>query len=104
MDAFKTVNKIFTTEPNEPNTYNLRLDPNDPMNRNVNINDILINILINGITTLFGNGVNAGNITREQFDLANSYMKSLGYNTKLELVCEDGGGIPTKVNISFEKI
>lgn len=35
LDAFKTIKK----PPQMPNTLNLRLDPNNPVNSNVNIYD-----------------------------------------------------------------
>jgi len=95
LDLFKTINLIFTKEPMKPKTYNLRLNPNDSNNADKNIYDILINIFINGMNTLFGSKVHPGNITKEQFDLLNDYIKSLGYNTNL-MKSED------MINISFD--
>jgi hypothetical protein len=100
LDAFKTINMIFTSEPKEPNTLNLRLDPDDPNNANVNIYDILINVYLNGMITLFGNQVNPGNINKEQYDLLNKYMASLGYYAHYETKRNEHN-IPTHVEITF---
>lgn len=100
LDAFKTINMIFTSEPKEPNSLNLRLDPDDPNNANVNIYDILINVYLNGMVTLFGSTVNPGNINKEQYDLLNKYMASLGYHANYERKTNEHG-IPTHVEITF---
>lgn len=91
---------IFTSEPKEPNTLNLRLDPDDPNNANVNIYDILINVYLNGMITLFGNQVNPGNINKEQYNLLNKYMASLGYYANYETKRNEHN-IPTHIEISF---
>ena len=101
LDLFKTINMIFTMEVKEPKTYNLRLNPDDPNNSDKNINDILINVFINGMNTLFGKETNPGNITQDQFDILNNYMKSLGYNTLMNLVM-DKNNTPKSIDISFE--
>lgn len=100
LDAFKTINLIFTAEPKEPNTLNLRLDPNDPNNANVNIYDILINVYLNGMITLFGNQVNPGNVNKDQYDILNKYMASLGYYANYERKTNEHG-VPTHVEITF---
>lgn len=100
LDCFKTINMIFTSEPKEPNTLNLRLDPDDPNNANVNIYDILINVYLNGMATLFGNQVNPGNINKEQYNLLNKYMASLGYYANYETKRNEYN-VPTHVEISF---
>lgn len=100
LDCFKTINMIFMSEPKDPNTLNLRLDPNDPNNANVNIYDILINVYLNGMITLFGNQVNPGNINKEQYDLLNKYMASLGYYANYETKRNEYG-VPTHVEILF---
>lgn len=99
-DCFKTINMIFASEPKEPNTLNLRLDPNDANNANVNIYDILINVYLNGMGTLFGSTVNPGNINKEQYDLLNKYMASLGYHANYETKINEHG-VPTHVEILF---
>lgn len=99
-DAFKTINLIFTAEPKEPNTLNLRLDPNDTNNDNINIHDILINVYLNGMVTLFGQEVNPGNVNKEQYDILNKYMASLGYYANYETKTNEYG-IPTHVEITF---
>jgi hypothetical protein len=91
---------IFMSEPKEPNTLNLRLDPDDPNNANVNIYDILINVYLNGMSTLFGNQVNPGNINNEQYNLLNKYMASLGYHANYETK-KNEYNVPTHVEISF---
>lgn len=103
LDAFKTINMIFTSEPKEPNTLNLRLDPNDPNNDNVNIYDILINVYLNGMATLFGSTVNPGNINKEQYNLLNKYMASLSYHANYETKRNEHS-IPTHVEISFTEL
>lgn len=100
LDCFKTINMIFTSEPKEPNTLNLRLDPDDPNNANVNIYDILINVYLNGMITLFGSIVNPGNINKEQYNLLNKYMASLGYYANYERKTNENG-TPTHVEITF---
>ena len=100
LDCFKTINMIFTSEPKEPNTLNLRLDPDDPNNSDVNIYDILINVYLNGMITLFGSTVNPGNISTEQYNLLDKYMASLGYNTNYETKINEHN-IPTHVEITF---
>lgn len=102
LDCFKTINMIFTSEPKEPNTLNLRLDPSDPNNANVNIYDILINVYLNGMATLFGSNVNPGNINKEQYNLLNKYMASLGYIANYETK-KNEHNIPTHVEISFSE-
>lgn len=98
VDYFKQLNRvIFKSEPLPPKSFLLELDENTQGGQGTVIYDILINIFLNGITTLFGNTVNPANITKEQFDLVNKYMHSTGYNTKLELDLENN-----RVNISFE--
>ena len=97
LDLFKHFVMIFNEPPQKAKFYNLRLDENNPENQDVNFNDILIQIFINGIGVLFGTEITPATITKEQFDLANSYIHSFGYNTLYEIV--DG-----KVNIWFEKL
>jgi len=103
LDALKTINMIFISEPKEPNTLNLRLDPDDPNNANVNIYDILINVYLNGMATLFGSTVNPGNINKEQYEFLNRYMASLGYNVNYETKTNEHN-IPTHVEISFKRL
>lgn len=100
LDAFRTINEIFKVEVKPRKFYNLRLDPTDPENTQKNIYDILINVFLNGIVTLFGNTVNPQNIQKDQFDKLNSYMHSLGYNTVMNGVY-DSNGNPSNIEISF---
>ena len=102
LDAFKTINLIFTTEPNDPNSLNLRLDPSDANNSNININDILMNVYLNGMNTLFGQQTNVGNLNKDQFDHLNKYMASLGHYANLERKTNENG-IATHVEITFSK-
>lgn len=102
LDCFKTINMIFTSEPKEPNSLNLRLDPDDPNNSDINIYDILINVYLNGIITLFGKEINPGNINKDQYDITNKYMASLGYHANYEKKINEDG-IPTHIEITFSK-
>lgn len=102
LDAFKTINLIFTAEPKDPNSLNLRLDSDDPNNQHININDILINVYLNGMNTLFGKQTNIGNINKDQFDHLNKYMASLGHYANLERKSNQNG-IPTHIEITFCK-
>ena len=101
MDFFKTINVIFTEQVRPPGFYNLRLDESEICNDNININDVLINVFINGIHTLFGESVTPANIKKEQFLQANRYMLSLGYDTQYEYIIENN--IPINVKIWFNK-
>lgn len=103
LDAFATVNKIFEAELKPPNFYNLKLDENNPDNKDKNFYDILINVFLNGMVTLFGNTVHPGNIQQNDFNTLNNYMHSLGYNTIMKGVYDEHGN-PSNVEISFEPL
>lgn len=103
LDAFATINEIFKLDVKPPKFYNLRLDPNDPVNSEKNIYDILISVFLNGIVTLYGNTVNPQNIQKDEFDNLNSYINSLGYNTLIKGVYDEIGN-PSNIEISFEKL
>lgn len=103
QDAFQFLNVIFTEAPKEPNTYNLRLDDSNPDNANIKIEDILINVFVNGLKTLFGESVNFRTITQEQYNLINQYMRSLGYNAIFEYEYDDDN-FPINVKVWFEKL
>ena len=100
IDFFKTINMIFTKEPKPPKSLNLLLDPEDKNNENVNLYDILMNVYLNGMNTLFGSEINVGNITKEQFDTLNIYMASLGYYTNCERITNELN-VTTHIEISF---
>lgn len=103
QDAFQVFNIIFQDEPKSANHYNLRLDDTNPENKDVNFNDILIGIFFNGIKILFGENTNLRNITQNQYDLINTYMKSLGYITILNYEYDDDN-FPINIKVWFEKL
>jgi hypothetical protein len=103
QDAFKIFEVIFTEDPKPSNTYNLRLDDSNPENANIRIDDILINIFLHGMKTLFGVDVNLRTITQEQYEHLNKYMHSLGYNTHFQYEYDDDN-FPINVKVWFEKL
>lgn len=95
-DYYEMLNKIFLSDPLSPKSFYLEFDSN---NNNVTINDILINVFINGMITLFGKNTNPSNITKEQLKLVNKYINSIGYETVFEKNMEQ-----KKIDISFKKL
>lgn len=102
QDAFKVFDVIFSEEPKDPNTYNLRLDTTNPENESVLLDDILINLFLTGLKTLFGEECNLQNITQDQFTLINKYMNSFGFKTILDYEYDDNN-LPVHVKIWFDK-
>ena len=102
MDFTKVINKIFLEAPKQKNYFDLKLDPGDNFNKNVNFNDILINIFITGCKTLYGENTEPNKITNEQFNNVNLYMESLGYTTHYEYIYNENN-IATNINIWFSK-
>jgi hypothetical protein len=102
QDAFKVFDLIFSEEPKEPNTYNLRLDTTNPENESVLLDDILINLFFTGLKILFGEECNLQNITQDQFILINKYMSSFGFKTILDYEYDDNN-LPVHVKIWFDK-
>lgn len=103
QDAFQILNVIFTEPPKEANFYNLRLDESNPDNANIKFEDILINVFVNGLKTLFGESTNFRNITQEQYNIINQYMHSLGYNAVFEYEYDDDN-YPINLKVWFEKL
>lgn len=52
QDAFTVLDVLFKTDPQPPKHYNLRLDEDNPENKNVNFHDILMTVFLNGMKTL----------------------------------------------------
>lgn len=103
QDAFQVFNIIFQDLPKPPNHYNLRLDENNPENKNVNFNDILLNIFFNGMKILFGESTNLRNITQEQYGLINKYIQSLGYSVIFNYEYDDDN-FPINIKVWFEQL
>ena len=100
LDFFETINKIFMSDLKSPGFYDLKLN-DAPNNKDININDILIHVFLNGLNTLFGNSVTLLNISNEQYNIANNYMKSLGYSTYFNYKY-DKDNKPINIDIWFE--
>lgn len=103
QDAFKTFETIFLEDPKSPNTYNLTLDNSNPDNSNIKIDDILINVFLTGMKSLFGETTTLRNITQEQYEYIDKYMQSFGYHTIFNYEYDDDN-FPINVKIWFEKL
>lgn len=75
------INQIFTRPPQPPCTYVICLSQ-DLSDKNINMFQFLMNILITGAKKLYGENINAQNLTNEQFNTLKMYMESLGYCIK----------------------
>lgn len=102
QDAFQIFDMIFKDIPKPAKHYNLRLDDTNLENKDINFNDILINIFFNGLKVLFGESTNLHNITQEQYDLINKYIQSLGYTVVFNY--EYDNNIPINIKVWFEPL
>jgi hypothetical protein len=103
QDAFKMFEVIFREPPKAPNSYNLQLEESNPDNENIRFDDILINIFFTGLKVLFGESVNLGNITQDQYEHINTYMYSLGYKAIFDYEYDENN-IPINIKVWFEKL
>jgi hypothetical protein len=103
LDAFELIGMIFKEPVKPSNFYNLKLDETIDSNKNINFNDILMNIFFKGIEIKFGNEITPTNISKDQYTIINTYMNSFGYNTEFGYTYNDEN-IPTNLNVWFEKL
>jgi len=111
FDLKEFILKLFANPPQNKHSFRLELenpDVTDIDSENLEQqkaaaykNNLLMTIFINGGRLLFGESINPGNISQEQFKLLNSYMESIGYTCKYEYVKNDKG-VNTNINIWFE--
>lgn len=102
QDAFKTLDLIFTKEPQPPNFYNLRLDETNSENEKVNFNDILMTVYLDGMSILFGS-TNLQTITQDQYEVMNKYMQSLGYMAYFKYEFDENN-FPINLKVWFERL
>jgi hypothetical protein len=81
------VTTIFTNEPKDPCSYKLGLSQ-ETLERNVNMFQVLMNILILGAKQLFGESVSPHNMTQKDIQLLQKYFNSFGYNIEYNIETE----------------
>jgi hypothetical protein len=59
-----------------------------------------MNIFISGCNILYGNEVTPANISQDQFQHINKYIKSFGYETHYEYTYNEEK-LPTNLNVYF---
>lgn len=94
------VDIIFSTKPQPPYTYTLDLTQ-FTLNQNITVFQILMNILINGAKKLYGETVSPATISKEQYEMLQEYMQSIGYKIKHNYTYSKNN-TPIAVNIWFE--
>ena len=72
------IDYLFSTPPKEPVSYNIILPTN------INKSLILFYIMMCGLHKLYGK-IKIQNISKEQFEHLNKYIKSISYNIKYEI-------------------
>ena len=102
LDAFEIISLIFKESVKSPNHFNLKLDETIDTNKNINFNDILMNIFLKGIEIKYGNQVTPQNISKDQYTIINSYMNSFGYNTEFGYTYNEDN-VPINLNVWFIK-
>ena len=94
------INKVFIDKPLPPCTYNLQLSENILKNKSAMLKTLLT-ILVEGAKKIYGNSINPGSISDEQFQLLKKYIRSIGFETKYNYTFDDLGN-PRLINIWFE--
>ena len=97
MDTSSIVDLIFSHDPKPPCSFEIALS--DEV-YNITLFQMLMDILICGARKLYGEFITANQITKEQFNKLERYMRSMGYNIKYNYTYENN--IATKINIWFE--
>jgi hypothetical protein len=109
------IEQIFSEEPQVAHFYHLDLEASgndasgsetgtesDRVNSQ-NTANVLMTIFFNGCKKLYGETFGINNITKEQFDHANKYIQSFGYNTCYEYEYNEQG-TPVSLQVWFEKL
>jgi hypothetical protein len=91
------VNMIFSSDPVSSKSFMFEFKGSEEQ-----LNNILINILINGSKKVFGESTYLPNISIDQFELLNKYMQSMGYTAKREFKYQ--GDQIVDVRVWFEKL
>jgi hypothetical protein len=68
-----------------------------------NTANVLMTLFFNGCKKLYGENFGINNITKEQFEHANKYIQSFGYNTRYEYEFNESG-VPVSLQVWFEKL
>lgn len=68
-----------------------------------NTANVLMTLFFNGCKKLYGENFGINNITKEQFEHANKYIQSFGYNTRYEYEFSESG-VPVSLQVWFEKL
>lgn len=108
VDLKKMVTIVFSNPPSDPKTYKLDLSVDDSLEMNETVvselakttSNVLINIFISGCNILYGNEVTPANISQDQFQYINKYIKSFGYETHYEYTYNEEQK-PTNLNVYF---
>jgi hypothetical protein len=79
ISSFDIINQIFTRPPQPPCTYIIALVDDK---QNITMFQFLMNVLIAGAKKLYGENINAQNLTQDEFNTLKMYMESLGYFIK----------------------
>ena len=107
------IDQIFSEEPQVPHFYHLDLETSDGGDateagtearvKSQNTANVLMTLFFNGCKKLYGENFGINNLTKEQFDHANKYIQSFGYNTRYEYEYNESS-IPVSLQVWFEKL
>jgi hypothetical protein len=115
------IEQIFSEEPQIPHFYHLDLETASESTesgsasasgstteasarvKSQNTANVLMTLFFNGCKKLYGENFGINNITKEQFEHANKYIQSFGYNTRYEYEFSESG-VPVSLQVWFEKL
>jgi hypothetical protein len=111
------IDQIFSEEPQTAHFYHLDLESTNENEqststdlsessekiRSQNTANVLMTIFFNGCKKLYGENFGINNLTKEQFDHANKYIQSFGYNTLYEYQLNEEK-VPVSLQVWFEKL
>lgn len=108
------IDQIFSEEPQTAHFYHLDLETTNENEASTstdlsekvqsqNTANVLMTIFFNGCKKLYGENFGINNLSQEQFEHANKYIQSFGYNTRYEYQFNEEKA-PVSLQVWFEKL